>query len=517
MTVITVLKATVSIDNSGRVFHIPAIFIEGHGVLTTHIRYLRVNKNKSISWMNSSVRAIRLLLNYMQANDDCFDTPQKMFEEFSDALRVGTCDEQGKDLSELRWKPRSDAKVLIRHVTAFSDWLCGDSGGETQLLNPMRKASQWEKKLNIAAYHHKVNRAFLSHTFDTQLDRKAAESTRNVSSSIDDSHIAEVEPAISFDEADFQRLLEYGFRLNGVKSESPVHEKYNLRDILITLLLHYGGLRESEPFHLYLDDISEDPERKGNALVKVHHPSDGIAPQHFRKAVKKSKATRKEYLNQNFGIEPRWRHPKKSYRSGWKKPLLDSKSGKYFVVQWFPASAGEYFLRIWKLYIKCQYVRPVRGHEHPFAFTNQYGNPASLPKYITAHARAVKRIGLTPAKELGTTPHAHRHAYGQRLVDSGVHPLIIKRAMHHKSIESQLTYTEPSALKVQRELSLAESRLAVKHGKGRTAVAKALAEAAIDDRTSIPESLPLQNYESVDPLQLFSGRAHLNHNNSSRG
>lgn len=517
MTAITVLKANVSIDNTGRVLHLPAIYVEGHGVLTTHLRYLRVHKNKSISWMSSAVRAIRLLLRYMQANEGCFETPQKMFEEFSDALLIGTCDSSGKDSSDLRWKPRSDAKDLIRHVTAFSDWLCDDSGGETQLLNPMRKASQWEKKLNLAAYHHKVNRAFLSHTFDTHHASKAAESTRNVSSSMDGSHTAEIEPAISFDECDFLRLLEHGFRLNGVKSESPEHANYNLRDILITLLLHYGGLRESEPFHLYLDDISEDPERKGSALVKAHHPSDGIAPEHFRKEAKRRKATRKEYLNQNFGIEPRWKHPKKSYRSGWKKPLLDSKSGKYFVVQWFPAWAGEYFLRLWKLYIKCQYVRPARGREHPFAFTNQYGDPASLPKYLTAHSRAVKRIGLTPAKELGTTPHAHRHAYGQRLVDAGVHPLFIKRAMHHKSIESQLTYTEPSALKVQRELAFAESRLAVKHGNGRTAVATALAEAAIDDKTSTPDSLPLQNYESVDPLQLFSGRAHLNNHYSSRG
>lgn len=61
-----------------------------------------------------------------------------------------------------------------------------------------------------------------------------------------------------------------------------------------------------------------------------------------------------------------------------------------------------------------------------------------------SHAKAVEKIGLKVAKDLGTTPHGHRHAYGQRLRNAGFNELIIRKCMHHNSIESQEVYTQPS-------------------------------------------------------------------------
>jgi integrase len=506
MTTTTVLKAKVSIDNTGRILHLPAIIIEGVGLLIPHLQYLKQNKHKSKSWMDSSVRAIKLLLSYSDSNRHCFSTPQKMFEEFADALRTGTCDSNGLDSSGLRWKQRGDAKNVVNHITNFSEWLYRESGGETELLNPTRKASAQERILNLAAYHHKVNRSFLSHTFDLTED---AARVYSVSTRKDESHIADMEPPISFDEHSFKLLLNHGFRFENVNESSLEYNHYNLRNILITLLLHYGGLRTSEPFHLYIDDIMEDPDRKGNALVKVHHPIDGIAPYYFRKKNAERKSTRKDYLNQKFGIEPRWGHHKKSSRAGWKNPLLDSKIGKYFVVQWFPTEIAQYFLTLWKIYLKTQYIRPRIGHEHPFAFTNQFGGPASVSGYRKAHQAAVKKIGLKWNKEMGTTPHAHRHAYGQRLIDSGVGPLIIKKAMHHKSIESQLTYTQPSVLKIRQQLEEAEYILALKNKEiSCNSVTKTL-ESISDNIVDKFNNLPLNDYKDVDPLELMSGQFRL--------
>ena len=49
--------------------------------------------------------------------------------------------------------------------------------------------------------------------------------------------------------------------------------------MLITLLLNGAGFRMSEPFHLYLWDVMEDPSHKGRALVLIQHPSWGAAPR----------------------------------------------------------------------------------------------------------------------------------------------------------------------------------------------------------------------------------------------
>lgn len=49
----------------------------------------------------------------------------------------------------------------------------------------------------------------------------------------------------------------------------------DLRNILITLLLHGAGFRASEPFHLYVSDVIPDPSNERSALVQAmgiaHH------------------------------------------------------------------------------------------------------------------------------------------------------------------------------------------------------------------------------------------------------
>lgn len=52
--------------------------------------------------------------------------------------------------------------------------------------------------------------------------------------------------------------------------------------MLITLLLHGAGFRESEPFHLYISDVFPDPSNPSQAKVLIHHPSHGGAPADWR-------------------------------------------------------------------------------------------------------------------------------------------------------------------------------------------------------------------------------------------
>jgi integrase len=114
------------------------------------------------------------------------------------------------------------------------------------------------------------------------------------------------------------------------------------------------------------------------------------------------------------------------------------------------------------------------------------GKPYGIDSFERQHRRAVERIGLTVAKAQGTSPHGHRHAYGQALSDANVDPILMKKAFHHKSLESQLVYTEPDRARLVRALEAAAER----------------------ESTGIrlpPPDLLEYGFKDVDPLGLMSG------------
>jgi hypothetical protein len=231
---------------------------------------------------------------------------------------------------------------------------------------------------------------------------------------------------------------------------------------LITILLHGGGLRESEPFHLFVSDVGVDPQNPKSAVVRLYHPEQGAAPADYVDPLsgQYNGGDREEYLRIRWRMQPRTLIEGR-FKAGWKDLHLFDQRGKYALVHWFAPAWGEFFLTFFRPYIiHCR----SRRSQHPFLFVSQKagleGDPYTVDSYRQAHARAVRRIGLVPAKALGTTPHGHRHAYGQRLADAQVDELTIQRVMHHKSPASQAVYTEPSAVAIAAALATAQSRLA---------------------------------------------------------
>lgn len=87
---------------------------------------------------------------------------------------------------------------------------------------------------------------------------------------------------------------------------------------------------------------------------------------------------------------------------------------------------------------------------------------------------------------LGTTPHGHRHAYGQRLTNADIDPIARKKALHHGSLESQIVYTEPDRTKLNKLLNAATDRLDSGNGMP-------------------PPDFLSYGFEDVDPLSLVSG------------
>lgn len=106
-----------------------------------------------------------------------------------------------------------------------------------------------------------------------------------------------------------------------------------------------------------------------------------------------------------------------------------------------------------------QRIRENIPDTHPFAFVNHHykykGEMMPLRTQRESHKKAVEKIGLVVSKNNGTTEHGHRHAYGQRLKDADIELRIRQVAMHHKSIESQNVYTEPTISDITSSLNRA--------------------------------------------------------------
>ncbi|MDR6205428.1 gamma-mobile-trio recombinase GmtY [Paraburkholderia graminis] len=469
------VKAQVISDSTGARTEIPTI-LTSNGILQPLTDYLIARSHdRSVSWMLKVVQATMLFLAYTEANAGNFQDPTALFRGFVQRLHTGTVGLDGLDPSGLFWEPLSaaNARTLTGALTEFSAWLETNRGAI--LLNPETNLSNHDRALDELAREYRRNRSFLGHVQDLGHPQRGRSVRSKRSPKVDE------ESAVAFPTDRFEQLITTGFSSGG---------KVNLRSILIALLMQGAGLRLSECFHLWVHDVAEDPSDPSVALVRIHHPSLGAAPLDWLDDQGRPRqCNRSTYLRGRYGLAPRTQLVG-TRRAGWKNPMLD---GKHFMqAYWFPADYGRLFLRLWKAYL-----RQVAAFErtHPFAFINLSGAAAGqmycLESFKTAHARAVRRCGLTPSKAAGTTPHGHRHSYGRMLRRAGLQPRLIQKAMHHKALGSQAVYTAPSLAETSDALNSAFADLG-----------------AHLPRSTIPptlEQLMAHGFEDVDPDGLLSG------------
>lgn len=423
---------------SGNQYPLPAIYTD-KGVIVSHLRYLAWYHNKSESWKERSIYSLRLLIDYINAVTN-ISSARHLLKNFTRALATGTIDyDLSSDPLNLYWKPREphDANTILFHITHYTDFLALQNNYSENLINPFRKSTCWEERLNWCAYYHKQSNVFLNHLTKKSEACIAAKQSRLVSPTLPP--IIKEEKIARFPEEHLENLLENGFRKNGIQ---------DYRSQAITMLLNYGGLRKSEVFHIYVSDITLHPNHHKEALVRIYHPQYGSSPDPRYK-------NRMEYLFETSPVKPRntYRLTERLY-AGWKNPLLTSKSG-YFEVIFNPPEKAKDFLRVWANYLKYQRVEP--SYPHPFAFTNSKGEPETIKNYQRRHMRAVERIGLESKKDLGTTEHGHRHAYGYRARQSGLNQIEIQKAMHHKSHTSCLIYIQPTNDDIREKMKSAEN------------------------------------------------------------
>jgi hypothetical protein len=485
------VRAKVLTDSTGAISEIP-VLLTNSGPLQVMIDYLLWRRHdRSLGWMRKVVHDVALLLEYMEVNFQHHQDPEKLFHSFVQRLYSGTIGMDGIDPSGLYWRPFNHRAIgnVITRITDFSCWAADRQG--TTPLNPLRAPSSYDEMVAVAASMASRDRAFLGHTWRMRSIGQDSNSRSTLPRR--PPKVSVSDDAVAFPEKHFEDLLFHGFRRQNGEGKTDLTKRLNLRDCLITLLMHGAGFRISECFHLWVCDVGPHQLDPSTAHVRIHHPSLGDAPNDwFDERGNPIKCNRGAYLAGKHALKPRNEVMNKHY-SGWKDPSLDR--NYYMEAYWFQPELGRLFLHLWMLYLK-ELIKIPRSH--PYAFVVEEGDTAgdmySIDNYKQAHARAVRRIGLVPSKSLGTTPHGHRHAYGRRLMRSGVAPQVKQKALHHKSVASQAIYTAPSATDVSNALSEATRNLDLLAAGGNHV-----------KPTFNFEKLLAHGFEDVDPDGLFSG------------
>lgn len=425
------------------------VVVTSNGIFPAHINYLIKNRKKSQSWLSKSSSSIVKLLDFAEATNGAYRNPRVMFEAFSEILPDGTMDENGNDPSGLYWEPISaeHANSIIEHITQFSDFIYKKTGNEELLLNPPVEASRSERIMSLAAYHHKKNNSFLSHTWDDQAANEKAKTAKLVKKHKTQSGIREVKAT---EESVTRDLILNGFWRYKKKRHDASF--LNMKNILITMLIHYAGLRISEPFHIFISDIKPDPKENDRATIIIQDPRHGKAPEYWRNQRGNKHDNIKAYLKKKYGLKPRT-EIQGNMHAGYKT------TGKEIKVELFPLFMWQWFTKALDYYVNFQRkTNPL--YPHPYLFTDEQGKPATIKQYRDAREKALIKLGYDPSKYSGNNPHGSRHAYGSTLTDLNVDRMIIKEAMHHKSIDSQETYTlDAQKRKAASALKEAEKKL----------------------------------------------------------
>ena len=228
------VEANVRVDNTGLKVSLPVIVTED-GLLRSYLDYLIVHRNKSRSWLDRSAFAVRLLIDYTKQNEGCFENPYELFKEFSNCLYTGTIGEDGEDPSWLRWKPRTDndAGFIIKLITNYTDWLAVQYEEKKLQLNPKVKPTRYEEWMGLAAHYQKKRRAFLSHLWANKPD---PDNYRNVMAK-KVARSQSVESKKSFPEGRIDDLIWDGFVRYGFETSERIHERLDLKNVLITMLM----------------------------------------------------------------------------------------------------------------------------------------------------------------------------------------------------------------------------------------------------------------------------------------
>lgn len=457
--------AKIKLDSTGNEVRIPVICLLKDGELITLeplVRYLVNHMHvRSHAWMNKLCEIVGKLLDYIETHRGVQDKPVRVFEGFVNALYNGTFNSDGEDPSGLCWMPSNSKTVdpKLYMLEEMSDWMLRERY-ISECLNPWTQATSTERRFNWLAWYRSNQYSFLGHLAPSAGASAALHQARVVK--IRRKPTKNIRAPKAFPQNSEVPLLTYGFIQPGKENSKNPLEKFDWRGICITMLLLYGARRVSEPFHLWVGDVMEHPDRPGNALVRIYHPELGQAPDapriNGRRAV-----NRQAYLQAFFPKYPPRTKGIGNYHAGFKSRSFTDDTVKYLHVFWLPTEYGDAFLYAYSMYMRQRVKLGIDSKKHPFAFVSHKGKykgePYTISSFEKKWMRAMRRIGLPHLKLNGTTTHGLRHAYGMRANKGGVGVLEAQEAFGHSSPESQLTYRAPGVAEITKKLDTASMSL----------------------------------------------------------
>ena len=411
------------------------------------IDFLKSSPTKEFPTLLNWVKGIALLMDFIEVHSkEQYEKPEKLFEEFTFYLQTGTvqkdCFDQYKGLW---WKSMSfdSAHVRIHGINLFLDHLYRNHG--TVHLNPLRKANSYEERMLATANYNRYDNDSKGNLL------KHLKQTRGRVDEVRAHYISRKRKVVSHDpkkvisSKDWEALFFKGIEQD--KYGKQRHPAASLRDRLILLLLHYGGLRISEALALWFtpDDVHIETNDKSKnyegAIVRIYKEDVGAAPFGWKNPTG-GENNREEYQKHKFNILPRCKLAG-AQRNGSKSCVVENDRTNYFTVDWFPPEAAKTFMFYWNQY--SQFRLAIREKcNHPFAFIafqkGYDGNPYKYQAFQKNVSRAFERVGVTPSWLNGTTSHGHRTSYCQSLSRGGFNTNDIQNSMHHSSPESQQPY-----------------------------------------------------------------------------
>jgi hypothetical protein len=427
------------------------------------IKYMREHSRKSPTWQDKVARALGLLWDFSQtqgvkiATEQPIDFQRTLFRRFAEALEQGTIICGGHDETGLFWPKMSWQRVreLTNSIETFAAWSYAEFGHNPFDATFHKRPPISGVDVTATLVWSRVRQISMM----VHADRQVSDPRRVTF--IDHGRNPQgvgAEPVKYFPPDKIEDLLWIGYKRRGKEHEANPFIRYDVKDIMISLLDGWGGLRRSEGFHCWIQDVVEEPGRPGHALVVLNHPSEAML-EHFDSTTGRTiKDSRANVLKQRYPpYLPRHHVTRGRYRAGWKG--VDLNREKQAFVFWIDPNAAALF---WVLYLG--YIRYIRtpimarrkvlgGANHPFLFITEgdsrldgsamIGDPYTPKAYERNHQAAVLKIGLEHTKYASTTTQGLRHHYGQTLEQLGVPPQVIKKGLHHRHYLSQVPYTAP--------------------------------------------------------------------------
>lgn len=387
-----------------------------------------------ISSQRSYALSIGLMIDFMSARSAEFlGSPlafRRFFRVFADDALLGTI-HNGFCKYDLWWYGRTvkGTKRIVNRIFEFLDWIEKQSGIPS-ILPTIHSTVEARIKF-WARWRIKKSNSLLGHLKSRGAERDRKDSQRRMKLPMNEVSVHDAPDR--FPDRHFRMLLNGGF----VRQRKD--RWTTLRDMLILLLIHGGGLRISEALSLWIDDVYPDPDDSSNCIVRLYEPNEGLVRFSDASSGKIKYATRREYLKIFYNQLPRNMASGNLYL-GNKQNLYLVKNEKYTLVFWRNASFGVAFKKLYSEYVM---LRP-RVVESPYMFISSNGTPSTIKGYQKVYAAACRRVGLVPRKELGTSPHGHRHSYVYYLKRAGLPEKIIQLLVHHRSAASQEVYDNAS-------------------------------------------------------------------------